>query len=54
MCQNPDFQKEMEALQYTTVSAEETALEASQQFIMDKRELSKALVEAAPSLDSLT
>lgn len=54
VCQNPDFQKEMAALQYNAVSAEETALAASQKFIMDKRELSKALVEAAPSLDSLT
>ena len=54
VCQNPEFQKEMKALQYTPLSAEDTALEASQQFIMDKRELSKALVEAAPSLDSLT
>lgn len=54
VCQNPEFQAEMTALQYIALTPEETELSASQQFIMDKRELSKALVGAAPSLDSLT
>ena len=54
VCQNPDFQKEMAALKYNTISPEDTESAASQKFIMDKRETSKAIVEAAPSLDSLT
>ena len=51
---NPDFQAEMAKLKYKAVSPEETELSASQQFIFNKREMSKALIEAAPSLDELT
>ncbi|MGI6403408.1 MAG: tripartite tricarboxylate transporter substrate-binding protein [Oscillospiraceae bacterium] len=51
---NPNFQAEMAKLKYKTVSPEETELSASQQFIFNKREMSKALIEAAPSLDDLT
>lgn len=54
VCQNPDFQKEMASLKYSTLTPEETDLAASQQFILDKRETSKAIVEVAPNLDSLT
>lgn len=51
---NPDFQAEMAKLKYKAVSPEETELSASQQFIFNKREMSKSLIEAAPSLDDLT
>lgn len=54
VCQNPDFQAEMASLKYKALSADETALDASQKFILEKRDTSKAIIEAAPSLDSLT
>lgn len=54
VCQNPGFQSEMSALKYKPLSPEETALDASQKFILAKRDISKAIIEAAPGLDSLT
>lgn len=54
VCQNPEFQAEITALKYKCVSAEETALEASQQFIFDKRQTSTGIIDACPSLDDLT
>lgn len=52
--ENPDFQADMAKLFYTTLSAEEVALAASQAFIYDKRTMSENLILAAPSLDELT
>lgn len=54
VCENPEFQEEMAALKYNAVTAEEADLEASQQFILEKRDTSTAIVDAAPSLDSMT
>lgn len=54
VCANPDFQAEMAAMKYKTVSADETALAASQQFIQDKADTCKKIIDIAPSLDSLT
>lgn len=54
VCENPEFKAEMAAKKYNTVSAADTALEATRKFIIEKRDTSKALVEATPSLDSLT
>lgn len=51
--ENPDFKADMAALFYTSLSAEEVALEASQEFIYAKRETCVELVETAPSLDDL-
>lgn len=52
--QNPEFQAEMAALKYKTLTTEETALEASQKFIMDKRAVCQSIIEHLPSLDDLT
>lgn len=52
--EDPDFQAEMAALYYTTLSADEVGVEASKQFIYDKRDMCKLLIEQAPDLDSLT
>ena len=54
VCENPEFQEEMAALKYNAVTAEEADLEASQQFVLDKRDTSTAIVDTAPSLDSMT
>ena len=54
VCQDPNFQADLAKLKYNAVSPEETALEASQKFVYDKRDMSVAIVEAAPSLDELT
>lgn len=54
VCENPDFQAEMAAMKYKAVSADETALAASQQFIQDKADTCKKIIDIAPSLDSLT
>jgi len=48
---NPEFQAELAKLKYKAVdmgSAE------SKDFIYDKREISKLLIDAAPSLDDIT
>lgn len=52
--QNPDFQADMAALYYNTLPADQVTVEASKQFIYDKREMCKDLISAAPSLDDLT
>ena len=52
--ENPDFQADMAALYYNTLSPEEVTVEASKQYIYDKREMCKELIDKAPSLDSLT
>lgn len=54
VCANPEFQAELAALKYKALTPEETALDASQKFIFDKRETSKEIIKAAPALDSLT
>lgn len=54
VCQDPDFQAEMAALKYKTLTPEETELAASQQFILDKQETCQAIIDNAPSLDDLT
>ena len=52
--ENADFQADMAALYYNTLSADEVAVDASKEFIYNKREMCKSLIEAAPSLDELT
>lgn len=52
--ENPDFQADMAKLFYNTLSADEVGVEASKEFIYNKREMCKDLIAAAPSLDSLT
>ena len=52
--ENPDFQKDMAALYYTTLSADEVALDASQKFIYGKREMCAQIIAKAPDLDRLT
>ena len=54
VCENPDFQAEMAAMKYKTVSAGDTALAASQEFIQAKSDTCKKIIDIAPSLDSLT
>jgi tripartite-type tricarboxylate transporter receptor subunit TctC len=51
--ENPDFQKDMAALYYNTLSADEVGVEASKEYIYAKRETCKALIEQAPSLDDI-
>lgn len=52
--ENPDFQADMAKLFYNTLSADEVGVEASKEFIYNKREQSKQLIERSPNLDSLT
>ncbi len=52
--ENVDFQADMAKLYYNTLSAEEVAVEASKQFIYDKRDMCEDLIKAAPNLDDLT
>lgn len=52
--ENPDFQADMAKLFYNALSADEVSVEASQEFIYNKREQSKQLIERSPNLDSLT
>lgn len=52
--ENPDFQADMAKLYYNTLSADEVAVDASKEFIYNKREMCKDLIAAAPSLDELT
>ncbi len=52
--ENPDFQKDMAALYYTSLSADEVDVAASQSYIYDKREMCRQIIEKAPDLDSLT
>ncbi len=52
--ENPDFRKDMAALYYTALSADDVDLAASQAYIYDKREMCKQIIDQAPDLDSLT
>lgn len=52
--ENPDFQADMAKLYYNVLSADEVGVEASKEFIYNKREMCKTLIEQAPSLDELT
>ena len=52
--EDPDFQADMAKLYYNTLSADEVSVEASKQFIYDKRDMCAKLIEQAPSLDTLT
>lgn len=52
--ENPDFQADMAALFFNTISADEVAVEASKEYIYSKREVCESLINAAPSLDTLT
>ncbi len=54
ICANPEFQAEVAALKYKAVTPEEAAVEASQKFIYDKREMCQLIIQNSPSLDSLT
>lgn len=51
---NPEFQAEMANLKYKAVAVDATTVTASEEFLMAKRETSKAIIEAAPSLDTLS
>lgn len=52
--ENPDFQADMAALFYNTLSAEEVKVDASESYIFEKRGICESLIQAAPSLDTLT
>jgi tripartite-type tricarboxylate transporter receptor subunit TctC len=52
--EDPDFIADMEKLYYNTLSADEVGVEASKEYIYDKREMCQELIDAAPSLDELT
>ena len=51
--ENPDFQADMAKLYYNALSADEVGVDASKEFIYNKREMCKELIEKAPSLDEL-
>ena len=51
--ENPDFRAEMEALYYNALSADEVAVDASQAYILEKRDTCKELIDLAPSLDDI-
>ncbi len=51
---DPDYQADMKKLYYTPVTEEEVSLDASQTFILDKRDMCAKLIEQAPSLDDIT
>ena len=52
--EDPAFVADMQKLYYNALSADEVGVEASKEFIYNKREMCKALIEKAPSLDTLT
>ena len=52
--EDPEFVADMEKLYYNALTADEVGVEASKEFIYNKREMCKALIEKAPSLDTLT
>ncbi|MCD8083504.1 MAG: hypothetical protein LUE86_08400 [Clostridiales bacterium] len=52
--EDPNFQSDMAALYYNTLSADEVGVEASRDFIYAKNEMCKDLIGQAPSLDELT
>ncbi len=51
---DPGYQADMKKLYYTPVTEDEVSVEASQKFILDKRDMCKKLIEQAPSLDDIT
>jgi tripartite-type tricarboxylate transporter receptor subunit TctC len=51
---DPDFQADMKKLYYTVLSEDEVGLEASQQFILDKRDMCAEIIAQAPNLDDIT
>lgn len=51
---DPDFQADMKKLYYTVLSEDEVGLEASQQFILDKRDMCAEIIAQAPNLDEIT
>ena len=51
---DPDFQEDMKKLYYTPLTADEVALDASQKFIYEKRDLCAEVIAKAPSLDDIT
>ena len=52
--EDPAFIADMQKLYYDTLTADEVGVEASKEFIYNKREMCKSLIEKAPSLDTLT
>ena len=52
--EDPAFIADMEKLYYNALSADEVGVEASKEFIYNKRDMCKELIEKAPSLDTLT
>ena len=52
--ENPDFQADMAKLYYNALSADEVGVDASREFIYNKREMCTSLINQAPSLDELT
>ena len=52
--EDPAFIADMEKLYYNALSADEVSVEASKEFIYNKRDMCKELIEKAPSLDTLT
>lgn len=51
---DPDFQEDMKKLYYTPLTADEVALDASQKFIYEKRDLCAEVIAKAPNLDDIT
>ena len=52
--EDPEFVADMEKLYYNALTADEVGVEASKEFIYNKRDMCKDLIEKAPSLDTLT
>ncbi len=52
--ENPEFQADMAALYYSTLTADEVGVAASKDYIYNKREMCKQIIDKAPDLDSLT
>lgn len=52
--ENPDFQADMAKLFYNTLSADEVAVDASKEYLYNKREMCIDLIAKSPSLDTLT
>ena len=52
--EDPAFIADMQKLYYNALTADEVGVEASKEFIYNKREMCKSLIEKAPSLDTLT
>lgn len=52
--EDPEFQADMAKLFYNPLTADEVGVDVSKEFIYNKREMCKDLINAAPSLDELT